>query len=591
MVCEKVKSLLIKLTSEKMVGITFSSKLIDKMTEDYLKRNQSISEEQLELSVIYYLKRFLMKNIEKDPKGKLYQIFIQPHYFVYERCNKNHHFEEVEENYREFLNLTILLLLVKKENTSIDVELLNEFERFVKKKIYVEKKGKKSKQRNYDLLEKNYDGNVSLMYLMLNTLGVCDREYLRTIQEQSHIDNLEYYNSLVQKIKENGTIYFLLKAKNYSDSKILEEIIKLRNQNRFYSVKNELQEAFYKSYPKSVLENELQQLKKKSSCKYDLMMIFLGLKECPKNIDTSEVLEFASHFKNNRGIFAKFPNVPKEKIIKMVNKLKQTNNTYYQAIIARHGESLTEYNMISYELQINYRNAISKIRKEINNLNSKSSNKNKDRIKLQHNEEEGTEKFDKNLCSKFSKKFEQEVIQIVRGFQNTNPKYHLALIAKHDEDLEGNHKLSKESQMPYVNAIIKIRKILSEQSNHLTMDNDLKTLLRESLLMEKLKLSVIKEKRRGTKTDILVQKYHLELNEIYELFANNLLLFGGLIPSIVKEIIILSPEGLDYLKNSSQFIYIYKKLPKSQLKFWIKALFGNDEEKSNELKLELKYME
>ena len=118
----------------------------------------------------------------------------------------------------------------------------------------------------------------------------------------------------------------------------------------------------------------------------------------------------------------------------------------------------------------------------------------------------------------------------IEELKEKRPTYYDLIIKKHGITLEEVHPLTTKENDIYIYGVKMMGKTLAR------IEKERKTMITKSLKESLSMLYLIKERRRNTTIEELSQKYSISKEKIGTLFANNLLLFGNLIPEMIQEL-------------------------------------------------------
>ena len=124
----------------------------------------------------------------------------------------------------------------------------------------------------------------------------------------------------------------------------------------------------------------------------------------------------------------------------------------------------------------------------------------------------------------------EDIIYEVEQIKKTNTKSYNCLIERHGKSLKEKKKIQVQNEGTYEYIINKMHSDLEK------IIKDRKKKLKQELKNSKEYLSIIKERRRLETIANLSKKYNISIEKICDIFSENLLLFGDLIPDVIKEI-------------------------------------------------------
>ncbi len=237
-------------------------------------------------------------------------------------------------------------------------------------------------------------------------------------------------------------------------------------------------------------------------------------------------------------LYSYYPDKTIAEVKKAVEKLKTINQVDYDIIIQCHGPKLIERNPLTTQEGIRYSQAKLKLKRILYPTFS--------------------------IENQFPKVSHEKLVSLIDACQDTHPQYYQVIYKRAGKSLLEWNTLTEEERKIYYNAISYLKRNTKEES--------LKELLKESLTMEKRKLVLIKERRRQRSAKELASTYSVEEEQIYQIFAENLLLFGNQIPNILEEIIQNSQKGYEYLKQSKHYHYLIKNTEREVLEYWKQRL-------------------
>lgn len=308
------------------------------------------------------------------------------------------------------------------------------------------------------------------------------------------------------------------------------------------------------------------------------------IKNIIARINSGEIKISDNKLNIDRSLFSKFPNENKELIEKAVKYLKENDSEYYEIIIARHDKDLLGWNPLSQSQNHQYQDALRRINNILNKIKS-------DKVKIFDNKL----KINRDLYSRFPEeknsnrlatRFQDEelMLKVLEKTREINPEYYQSFIKYNQDNLDENHILSQQEKEQQNVAIDFIHQELKETKKRL------KAHLQETLIENKKELVIIKEKRRGLETNIIAQKYRLKEEEIYRIYANNIMLFGSLIPTIIEEILSESDDGFAYLVNSKSFQCLLNNISKETILSWKQKILQENKKLSENQKQLIKTM-
>lgn len=457
-----------------------------------------------------------------------------------------------EENEEEYIKLNIFLgnQYDKGEFSSEDIIASHDTLKKRIKKRLLEKRSKRRflKPRLFYILER-YQGDKKLLYDVIKALDETSQSYLQENIERNKID-LENDHKIMSKVEKGIRCYFLLKWKYSSFAQVLKELSVIINEENFDNKLKELQEEFFNSLSLN-LNSGLEEVKKVQSISaidYEYIMIFLGSKQYTIE-NPEQIIKVANRFANNL----------------RKKQEKKKNAEISNSII----ENLKKYPEL-------YRFLCEGPSKNAAILNELLKNKS---IILKRE----PELININLKNKFPNNTVCEIKFAIEKMKYTNPKYYNIIIKRYGVNLLEDHKYERAEKEDFNNAIARIRSLLKH--------TDLKQgfiLAKKELNTSKENLQIIKSRRKQMNTESIAAQYQKSVIEIYQLFAEKLLLFGSLVPDIIIEIINKCPSGIDLLLESEHFKFLVGMNSKKENACWLNAL---DLEDNDEVVIKLqKYL-
>jgi len=364
------------------------------------------------------------------------------------------------------------------------------------------------------------------------------------------------------------------KAKTKKGSNLLERLPEFSEEeirsvlNTWKQTRPKYYKIIMKVYGPSFKEHNTKDLKK-SERKNLLNSAFVRLKlELTRN-KTQTLDPKKEYTKRVNNLLERLPEYSEEEIRSILNTWQQTRPKYYEIIIRVYSASFKEHNTKKLEkVERNLlNNAVALLRKEL--------------LFIKENHQPKVEKLNKNQKSN-NTLYEQlnmskyELDKIMKTLKKEKTELYELVIKQHGDDYATCHRLPKEKEILYQEAL----RIIQQKYQQMI---DQKEYLKKNWLLNKRDLAIIKAKRRKVAPDILIQTFHITLNELYQIYANNILLFGDQIPNVIEEIIFSSSAGINYLQASAQFQYLMSTMNNTDINTWIEQLI---EKKQKEIEKE-----
>ncbi len=338
--------------------------------EEYLEKLQKQNPDEYQIVLIFLGRKIYWTHVSEE------QIFE-----IIKNIIKNLKAENVIEKktYRskileEFKGDPIVLNTIMATLTQEELEILgSDIEESEKENFLLTEIIKKLKQNMccYFLLKKKGLNNLEIIdEIKRNTMNQSIFKYLKILQNQFYEENHiteEDCRDYLENLKETSANYliwriFLGKSyywTNISENKILEVVTSQIKDINLFMVKED------KSFKFVIAEY----LKETNLEYYNIFIKKFGIALNENNELTPEeneifqkIIKKIKLMTNHKTLFTKFPRVPKEEIIEIVEELKISHLHYYQIIIKKHGNSFNEWNTLTPEENGVYQNAIKKIK-------------------------------------------------------------------------------------------------------------------------------------------------------------------------------------------------------------------------------------
>lgn len=689
---ENIHTLLEKILKDKFKDVKLSPKSIQNLEEKIwknLKQSKELNEKIIIEKVKMELKNALVTTIIRNPNSKISLTIMSPWKKIYTESNKEFRLENNLENYQIFVNITILLIL--NANMKSIASLIKQWYKKealanqVQKSQKSEKKEKEEqpdfKAKKETLIEQEWQGNKEVLHACIQSLPEEEKEYIKSIQSESDIDNKITYERIVKKIKQNTCCYFMLKMKCQTSLELIDELRRIGINNNFLQRIEKLRAEYFRRIPRlrEEIEQEIDKQKEIAEDQYKMLNIFLGNRYDNGEYEVKEILKTALDFlkqnsqKRTNKVSIKITTDIFKGNIQMMNTCLQAlddemkdyiehlkgidkveENEYYYYTIKKLKEASCLYFLMKWKykeeekikeklkaaLSGNYLEVLKELQTDFFNTNDlsfqygieslspqKIGKEKCDNVRVflgkkYYNGENpeiimlSVQNFLKILSQKTTKPKEETktpskiLIELQKypelyAFINQNPEVNIPIInhlflnrkkpktshqksgktlsqrmsdyellslkialeklkylnpgyykiitAYHGINLNEIHPISKKDKVNYNNAINR----LGTLAKRLNLEEE-RRLLKKSLqnTREDRILSMIKQRRKGKETAIIAKENKLTIDEICRIYADNLLLFGKLIPEVLKEMIQLRDNSIDYLKQSTHFLYL-----------------------------------
>jgi len=236
--------------------------------------------------------------------------------------------------------------------------------------------------------------------------------------------------------------------------------------------------------------------------------------------------------------FDMFLGIERALIEKVLERLSWVKPQYYQIFIKRHGESLNEWNVMNQKDNLLYHEALRYFERVLNGD-----------VKKWFETSVG-----RTLYLRHPNTPAYEINDIVSFYHDFFPKRYHILLKRHGSSFLEWNKLLNEEQNLYTNTNKDIARLLKMRSLHF---GAARSFCKNVFLENPDILTMIKKKKQGVDNQKIIAGSSITEEQLYEIFAQNILLFGYKAPKIIFEILISTPYGIEYLKNSNQFLYLF----------------------------------
>ena len=266
-------------------------------------------------------------------------------------------------------------------------------------------------------------------------------------------------------------------------------------------------------------------------------------------------------------LFDKFPETPRQEVLRVLEQMKDDRPKYYAIIYKRHGKSLEEWHELTSDECIVYASAINsmraKLQKSVTTLFDKFSETSRqevlrvleqmkdDRpqyyaiIYKRHGKslEEWHEltsdecivyasainsmraKLQKSVTTLFDKFPEtprQEVLRVLEQMKDNKPQYYAIIYKRHGKSLEEWHELARDECYTYFLSIEYLKRKIQYQR---LVKKEIYSEAKEILKEQKEQLFLVRDIRNGLLTQEIQEKYHLSFLEIFDFYFQTLLLY------------------------------------------------------------------
>ncbi len=277
------------------------------------------------------------------------------------------------------------------------------------------------------------------------------------------------------------------------------------------------------------------------------MLSYLNPKEQEDILNATFMSEgFIQAFKKiNNGIKVYFLltylNYPKDEKIKFIKEAMESQNTHF-ILKKLQSEYASKFNVSIEELRdaLNSRNKNIDIRYlsvflGLDMYNLEEDVNTHDALTIIQKSVSITKKLvtghlRKGLYNYFLYNSMEDIQYAVQELKEKRPTYYDILIKKHGDTLEGVYPITTKENDIYTYSLKMMSKTIAR------IEKERKKMLKKSLKDSLSILYLIKERRRNTSIQELSQKYSISKEKIGTIFANNLLLFGSLIPEVIQEL-------------------------------------------------------
>ena len=239
------------------------------------------------------------------------------------------------------------------------------------------------------------------------------------------------------------------------------------------------------------------------------------------------------------GFYNVFLGYDKKLIRKIVERYKIVNPRYYQVIMKRHGKKLNEWNVLSVKENQIYHNALASIEKVLN----------------RDVENWLQTSVGKTLYLRHPQDNPAVIDDIVSFYSSFFPKRYHVLLKRHGKSFLEWNSMTPEENTDYVIANNDIDRLQSIRREHF---DEMKIFCKETFKQDPMIISIIKKKQQGMKVSKIALEYQISVERVYEILAQNILLFGYKATHIIYEILVSSSKGIEYLKASQQFNYFIR---------------------------------
>lgn len=138
----------------------------------------------------------------------------------------------------------------------------------------------KKRKISQNITTQIFKGNALMQKNCIESLDSKMQDYIHNIVYEQNIEENEYYNYTMTKLKEATCLYFLIKWKYETNERIIEELKKALSQKNYLMALKALQQDFYATKGYSYQEGNLKvrNQNEKSKEEYDALKVFLGKK-------------------------------------------------------------------------------------------------------------------------------------------------------------------------------------------------------------------------------------------------------------------------------------------------------------------------
>lgn len=571
-----------------------SEKVLLNITATFLKlKKDKINAQNLETEVREYTKKVLIASTKKSTL--LQNRLLRPYLSIYNSINSQNDKMPSEELLNEFIRITIGIVIDNYEkNYGIKGKIQDQYKKIVCS-IRPQKEVPPKEKKEEPFVSRYFKEHKTYLKEILASLSRSEKEQILALKEE----NLAKGEEVLSLVKMGLRYYPLIK---WQHPEFLERQEKLKKfyQNKKYEedILTE-QTNFLNSFPysKDIVLLEIEKKKESDVAAYQKLQMFLGKSEntCAYELLEQQIKlfqkELAAKDLSSYTIFSSFAVSDKETVTLLFQCFKNEYPIYYEIIKKKYGERLSEFHLLKEEEELVVQEAIRKLDELLKQFKEGSIRidaleyfiyeveQKQELVEFLHSlkvEEKlwlssvMQERIENNLRKKCGGTKPFILNKSLQELKEVRPSLYQTLIIVHGESLM---EYNKEKVTPnYTRALTKLQKLIQIREEKYHLQREEKTYLLNTLkALTTEERRIVKEKRMGCDTYFLSRKYQKEPEELYRFFANHILLFGNLIPYIIREIL-LNSSNAEVLLSSDNMNFLLSRMPKKEIMSWKKEL-------------------
>lgn len=560
-----------------------SEKVLIIVTQNFIRfKKMSKDSKNLKKDVREYLKKVLVQSIKKNEglQHRLLVDFID----IYDTINEERNITPSIELFDSFCFICVDSLIEnceKKINKKIIIA--KEYSLFIRNSILEKNPEKKEPVQSY--VFEFYKPHQKYLSEIISGLEKVEKDKITSYQK----GELEKDHNLLLKM-EYALRYYPLLRWQYKEYLTRAEKIKMFFKRKKYEQDILAEQTTFLNnlpYPNDIVLSEI----KKAS--YNLQM-FLGQipNQCSYDILERQVNKFIENLKkqdlSEYTIFSHFKTTLPSTVLLLYQCFKNEYPEYYEIITKKYGKNLQEFYILSEKEENILQLALQKMQELLEQEKTGQITLDKEEFLIY---ERNIEKLIANLnpsekqwlikkVQQWSSKTLQNKCEItdeyllkysVNKLKMINFEYYQAIINVHGTDLKTYKK--ENTNQKYYQAVNELKNTIKRSKRELEERKAKIEQVKESLnSLTKEERAIIKEKRKGFDTYFLSQKYHKSTENIYELFARHIILFGDQMPQIIREILLNCKEGANYLMASKTMASVLSNMSPKEILKWKREL-------------------